>query len=113
MSGMPARRQPRHPALDAFEPELRIRLAGSADRGVLTGLAALDSQKPLHGDALIAELDGIAVAALSLRDGRLVADPFAPTAAVSDHLQLRAASITATKRPTAPRLHLHRLAPAR
>ncbi|HYB30940.1 MAG TPA: hypothetical protein VEF89_30380 [Solirubrobacteraceae bacterium] len=98
--------------LDA-EYELRIRLAGSDDRGVLDGLAMLDSQSPLRGDALIAELDGIAVAALSLRDGRLVADPFAPTAAVGDHLQLRAASITATKRPTASRVRQHRLAPAR
>ena len=109
---MQAGRQAPHPALDA-EHELRIRLAGSADRGVLTGLAALDSQQPLDGDALIAELDGIAVAALSLRDGRLVADPFAPTAVVGDHLQLRAASITATERPTAPHIRLHRLAPAR
>ena len=112
MGGMEARHQPTHLALDA-EPELRIRLAGSDDRGVLDGLAALDSQTPLHGDALIAELDGIAVAALSVRDRRLVADPFVPTAAVGDHLRLRAASITATKRPTSPRLHRHRLAPAR
>jgi len=108
---MQSRRQPRHPALDV-EHELRIRLAGSDDRGALNGLAALDSQTPFQGDALIAELDGIAVAALSLPDGRLIADPFAPTAAVGDHLQLRAASITATKRPRASRLRLHRLAPA-
>jgi hypothetical protein len=107
---MQARLQAPHRALDA-EHELRIRLAGSRDRGVLNGLAALDSQKPFQGDALIAELDGIAVAAVSLRDGRLVADPFVPTAAVGDHLRLRAASIT--KRPAAPHPRLHRLAPAR
>lgn len=112
MSGMEARLQAPRPALDA-EHELRIRLAGSGDRGVLNGLAALDSQRPFQGDALIAELDGIAVAALSLRDGRLIADPFAPTAAVGDHLRLRAASITATKRRVAPRIRPHRLAPAR
>lgn len=109
---MQARRQPPNPVLGA-EHELRIRLAGSGDRGVLNGLATLDSQTPLQGDALIAELDGIAVAALSLRDGRLVADPFAPTAAVGDHLQLRAASITATKRRATARLRQHRLAPTR
>ena len=112
MDGMHARRQAPHPLLDA-ERELHIRLAGSDDRGVLDGLATLDSQAPLQGDALIAELDGVAVAALSLREGRLVADPFAPTAAVGDHLRLRAGSITATERPAAPRLRLHRLAPAR
>jgi hypothetical protein len=112
MSGMQPRREPPHPALNA-EHELRIRLASSDDCGVLHGLATLDSQTPLHGDALIAELDGFAVAALSLEDGRLIADPFAPTAAAGDHLRLRAESITATKRPTAPRLHRHRLAPAR
>ena len=82
--------------------ELRIRLAEPDDGGLLERLAALDSQAPLQGDALIAELDGIAVAALSLQNGRLIADPFAHTATVREHLRLLAASIQPTKRPPVP-----------
>lgn len=112
MVAMPARRQRLRPALDA-ERELRMRLAGPLDSAVMERLAMLDSQAPLEGDALIAELDGVAVAALSLEEGRLIADPFTPTAAVVDHLRLRAASIIATKRSAAPLKRLLRLAPAR
>jgi hypothetical protein len=108
---MPARRNRHHSVLDA-QRELLVRLAGPADRGEIERLATLDSQPPLEGDALLAELDGIAVAALSLRDGRLIADPFVPTAAVADHLRLRASSITTRKRPAAPLERLLRVAPA-
>jgi hypothetical protein len=87
--------------LDA-ERELLVRIARPADRGDLERLATLDSQPRLEGDALLAELDGIVVAALSLRDERLVADPFEQTAAVGDHLRLRASSIRSPKRPAAP-----------
>ena len=73
------------------ERELLIRLAGRGDDVMLEQLAVLDSQARLDGDVLIAELDGVVLAALSLQDGRLIADPFAPTAAVGDHLRLRAA----------------------
>ena len=39
--------------------------------------AALDSSEPLHGDVLLGRVDGELRAALSLADGRVVADPFA------------------------------------
>lgn len=89
-----------------------MRLAGPDDGVALDRLAALDSQAPLEGDALIAQVDGAAVAALSLRDGRLVADPFAHTAAVAAHLRLRAASIAAPRPGAAPLRRLLRLVPA-
>ena len=111
--GLPVRQQRLQSALDA-ERELLIRLAGPDDRPALDRLAGLDSQAPLQGDALIAKLDGVAVAALSLRDGRLVADPFKRTAVIGDHLRLRASSITATTAPAAPFFkRLLRIAPAR
>ena len=75
------------------ERELLIRLAGRGNDVMLEQLAVLDSQAPLDGDVLIAELDGVVVAALSLQDGRLIADPLAPTAAVGEHLRLQAAPI--------------------
>jgi hypothetical protein len=97
--------------LDA-ERELLVRRAGPADRDVLERLATLDSQAPLEGDVLLAELDGTAVAALSLRDDRLIADPFVPTAHVADHLRLRASSIAAFNRPAAPLERRRRPTPA-
>jgi hypothetical protein len=104
------------PELDAErelpERELLIRLAGRGDDVMLQPLAVLDSQAPLDGDVLIAELDGVVVAALSLQDGRLIADPFAPTAAVGDHLRLRGASIRSQHRRSSAIRRLLRLIPA-
>jgi hypothetical protein len=77
--------------------EVRIRPANPDDLTVVERLAALDSQQPLEGDALIAELEGIAVAALSVRSGRVVADPFVHTAGVVDLLRVRAAPETPTR----------------
>jgi hypothetical protein len=59
---------------------LHIRTARPQDAASLKRLAALDSAAPLAGDVLMAEARGRPVAALSLVDGRAVADPFAPTA---------------------------------
>jgi hypothetical protein len=70
-----------------------IRRAGAADVRTLARLAALDSAFAPGADALVAELGGVAVAALDLVDGHVVADPFAPTADVVDLLRLRAERI--------------------
>ena len=91
--------------------EVRIRLAYPDDRTTLVRLAALDSQRPLDGDALIAEVDGVAVAALSLHCGRVLADPFVHTQAVVDLLRVRASRVA--PRPRARRvLGRHRTATA-
>jgi hypothetical protein len=58
----------------------RIRLASDGDRERIARIASLDSSTPIDGPALIGEIDGIAVAVLSLDDGRVVADPFRRTA---------------------------------
>jgi hypothetical protein len=111
--GLPVRQQRVQPPLDAAG-ELLIRVAGPDDRPALDDLAARDSRPRLQGAALIAELDGVMVAALSLQDGRLIADPWKPTAAIGDQLRLRASSITATTAPAAPLFkRLLRIAPAR
>ena len=52
-------------------------------------LAQLDDAKPLEGEILIAFVAGEAVAALSLTDGRVVANPFVATAHVVTLLRLR------------------------
>src|SRR5687768_14059796 len=64
--------------------------AGPVDAGTLTRLAALDEAEPLTGDVLLAVADGEAVAAMSVADGRVVADPFARTGHAVDLLRLRA-----------------------
>jgi hypothetical protein len=54
-------------------------------------LAYLDSQRPLRGDVVVAQVDGELLAAVSLSDGRVVADPFTHTADVVELLRMRAA----------------------
>jgi hypothetical protein len=46
---------------------------------VLHGLAQLDDAPDLDGEALLALIDGEAIAALSLSDRRVIADPFVRT----------------------------------
>ena len=70
---------------------LTIRLADENDRIALATLAALDSRRAPTSPVLLAEADGVVVAALSLLDGGAVADPFQPTADVVDLLRVRAA----------------------
>jgi len=89
-------------------PTISIRSATPADGRTLSHLAALDSAPVPFGPTLIAEVDGAPRAALSLNDGRAIADPFAPTAELVDLLRLHARAIAAQQeRPAhgrAPRL---------
>ncbi len=56
-----------------------LRPARPEDTAALVRLAILDSARPLTGDVLLAEHDGVPRAALALDTGRVVADPFHPT----------------------------------
>jgi hypothetical protein len=67
-----------------------IRHATDADIRTLADLAALDSRESLAGPALIAEVDGVARAALDTADGSVAADPFAPTGELVELLRLHA-----------------------
>jgi hypothetical protein len=73
-----------------------IRRAVTGDIGSLARLAALDSARPLSGEVLLAEHDGHPRAALSLSDGRTIADPFLPTAGDVALLRTRAALMHGT-----------------
>jgi hypothetical protein len=81
----------------AFSPNA-VRRATSADDAALVRLAALDSQPPLAGRVLLAEQHDEPIAALSIDDGRWVADPFRPTAAAVAALRVRADAVTAFQR---------------
>ena len=81
---------------------ITIRLAGTDDADALATLAQLDSASIPHDPVLIAEVGGRLRAALSLRDGSAIADPFHPTAAILELLSARAAHLRGAD-PARPR----------
>jgi hypothetical protein len=73
-----------------------IRLATPEDQAALLRLAELDSQGPLGpGPVLVGELDGEPQVALSLTDGRAIANPFLATAQLLAHVRMRAGAFGA------------------
>ncbi len=72
---------------------LTIRPADVADAGALARLAALDSSSPPTGDSLIAEVGDEIWAAVDVRSGATIADPFRPSADVVDLLRFSAARL--------------------
>lgn len=83
-----------------------LRHATDADARALIDLALLDDRAPLTGPALLAEVGGVARAALDLHDGSVAADPFARTAELVVLLRLHAdgtrskhGSLPARRRP--------------
>jgi hypothetical protein len=67
-----------------------IRRTTPDDAAALHRLAALDSKRPLEGDALVAVVDGELLAAVSLTTDEAIADPFKPTADLVAMLEMRA-----------------------
>ena len=70
--------------------ELVLRTDRPTDEHALRQLAALDSVRPIKGRALLAEIDGRAIAAIGIDDGKVVADPFRHTAEAVELLRVRA-----------------------
>jgi hypothetical protein len=91
-----------HVAAPAAEPKaspvIALRRADADEAGDLRDLAALDSKRPLTGEAIVALVDGRLVAAISLDDLRVVADPMVPTADVRVLLRQRATQLTVPAR---------------
>jgi hypothetical protein len=81
-----------------------IRLSTADDVPALRRLAEIDSQDPLTtGPVLVGEIDGKPEAALSLADGRVIANPFLPTAQLLTHIRMRAGALGAYQRtPSLP-----------
>lgn len=72
-----------------------IQLRLSACRDELERLASLSERTLNGGDWLVADLDGVPVAAVSLETGRTVYDPFKPTSQLVSLLQLRRKQVLA------------------
>ena len=92
-----------------------IRKSTEADGPALRRLAELDSQRPLAGEALVAEIDGKPAAAISLADdARVIADPFQHTAVATQMLHMRYGALRAYSRtPSLPDRMRAALAPFR
>lgn len=74
-----------------------IRGATVNDARALERLAALDSRPPLRGRIVVGEIDGRIAAAISIDEGRLVADPFQHTGNLATHLRMRMRGILAAE----------------
>jgi len=70
-----------------------IRSSSDADSRRLQRLAILDSAPAPRGPMLVAERDGVLVAAVPIGGGRAIADPFEPTLGVVGLLELRRAQL--------------------
>jgi hypothetical protein len=89
--------------------DLTLRFAFPDDQPALWRLAALDSADVPTEPVLIAEVDGVPWAALSLADGSVVADPFRRTLHLVALLRARAGQLTesgARRRRVGARLRL-------
>jgi hypothetical protein len=75
-----------------------IRHATENDRRALQRLTELDSEQPLSMPALVAEKRGLPAAAISLADGRIIADPFENTAVLRQLLRYRFGALQAYSR---------------
>ena len=73
---------------------ITIRRATAADASALDRLARLDSQRLVAGGYLVAHVDGVPAAAISLETGRWFADPFRASEPIVDLLRERAAAVT-------------------
>jgi hypothetical protein len=90
---------------------IAVRPSTDDDAAALRELSELDSAPPLHAPAVVVLVDGRPVAAASLADGHVVADPFTPTADVVALLQARVAALSPARRPRRSPIRLPRLRP--
>jgi hypothetical protein len=82
-----------HPALVEDLSRVELRLCRISDDPALEQLAQLEGREVPVGRLVIAEVEGRLVAALPLRGGPVLADPFARTAHLRRLLELRATQL--------------------
>ncbi len=83
----------------AWQLPVTIRLAGAGDEPAIARVAGRDSGTAPPSPRLLAERDGIVVAAISLRTGELVADPFVRTAELVELLRCHLAGVRLADEP--------------
>jgi hypothetical protein len=77
-------------SLDSVAPTVALRMAERDEAAMIRRLAALDDAPALEGPVLLALSDGEPVAAISMLDRRVVANPFLPTRDLVQLLRVRA-----------------------
>ena len=77
------------PVAAAARERILLRRAVPQDGAVLRRLARLDSTRLPDGELLVAEIDGLIVAAVPFDGRRAIADPFRPTAELVELLRMR------------------------
>jgi hypothetical protein len=82
----------------SHEHVIALRVAQPEDDYDVSRLAQLDDAQPPVAPVMLAVVDGEAVAALSLSDGRVVANPFVATEKVVSLLRLRATQLSGERR---------------
>jgi hypothetical protein len=87
-----AREASRRP-LQPVRAAIQLRL--SACRDELERLAALSERTLRGGDWIVADVDGVPVAAVSIEDGTTVYDPFRPSSQALSLLELRRKQVLA------------------
>jgi len=87
----------RHASRSVVTRAVRIRLAAADDGSSIERLARLDSASVPAGPNLVAEFAGELVAAVSLDDGRVIANPFRHTAEVVHELLCQAAELSRSR----------------
>jgi hypothetical protein len=85
-------------AASSARPAAAVRFAHADEAGTLRRLAELDDAPELAGEILVATIDADVVAALSLDDGRVVANPFVFTSDTVELLRHSATSLTSRRR---------------
>ena len=97
-AGLWAGRRRRTAAAATEVPAATVRFAHSDEAATLRRLAELDDATELAGETVVATVDGEVVAALSLADGRVIANPFVPTANAVELLRATATALTPRRR---------------
>ncbi len=87
---------------------LTIRPSLPHEGDALTGLAELDSSRPLRQPALVAEVGGELWAAVSTDDFEVISDPFRPSGELAFVLVERARQLQRSRRPRTRRLGVRR-----
>jgi hypothetical protein len=97
-AGLRGRRRRSAAAVGSARPAAAVRFAHPDEAGTLRRLAQLDDAPDLAGEILVATIDADVVAALSLDDGRVVANPFVPTSDAVELLRAGATALTGRRR---------------
>jgi hypothetical protein len=95
-AGLPRRR--RATPVSSASSAAEVRPAHPDEVGTLRRLAQVDDAPELAGEILVATIDADVVAALSLDDGRVVADPFVLTSDAVELLRRSATALTGRRR---------------